>query len=97
MRWIGYDHFDDECQRSADKSSKANCVSSFAANVHIPLSEYRPERLLDSAEAAAILAIHVKTFQRMARTGQIRGVRVGKLWRFRSSEIDMWIERNLVS
>jgi excisionase family DNA binding protein len=72
-------------------------VPSFAANVHIPLSEFRPERLLDSAEAAAILGIHVKTFQRMARAGQIHGVRVGKLWRFRSSEIAMWIERKLAS
>jgi len=36
---------------------------------------------------------------RMARSGQIRGIRVGKLWlwRFRRSEIDMWIERNLAS
>ena len=72
-------------------------VPSFVANVHIPLSESRPERLMDSAEAADILGIYVKTFQRMARTGQIRGVRVGKLWRFRSSEIDMWIERKLAS
>ena len=71
-------------------------VSSFAANVHMPLSD-RPERLLDSAEAAAILGIHPKTLQRMARSGQIRGIRVRKLWRFRRSEIDMWIERKLAS
>ena len=84
------------------KSTRTNqggqiAVSSFAATVPIPLSEYRPEPLLDSAEAVTILGIHVKTFQRMARAGQIRGVRVGKLWRFRSSEIEMWIERKLAS
>jgi excisionase family DNA binding protein len=61
----------------------------------LPRSEYRPERLLDSAEAAAILGIHPKTLQRMARSGQIRGIRVGRLWRFRRSDIDEWIERGL--
>jgi excisionase family DNA binding protein len=60
-----------------------------------PLSEYRRERLLSSIEAAAVLGIHPKTLQRMARSGQIRGIRVGKLWRFRCSDIDMWIERKL--
>ena len=62
-----------------------------------PLSEYRRERLLSSIEAAAVLGIHSKTLQRMARSGQIRGIRVGKLWRFRCSDIDMWIERKLAS
>ena len=62
-----------------------------------PLSEYRHQRLLNSIEAAAVLGIHPKTLQRMARSGQIRGIRVGKLWRFRRSEIDLWIERKLAS
>ena len=62
-----------------------------------PLSEYRHQRLLDSVEAAAVLGIHPKTLQRMARSGEIRVIRVGKLWRFRCSEIDMWIERKLAS
>ena len=62
-----------------------------------PLSEYRHQRLLSSIEAAAVLGIHPKTLQRMARSVQIRGIRVGKLWRFRRSEIDMWIERKLAS
>jgi excisionase family DNA binding protein len=57
--------------------------------------EYRPERLLDSVEAAAILGIHPKTLQRMARSGQISGIRIGRLWRFRRSDIDEWIERGL--
>ena len=61
----------------------------------LPRSEYRPERLLDSVEAAAILGTHPKTLQRMARSGQIRGIRVGRLWRFRRSDIDEWIERRL--
>ena len=72
-------------------------ILSSPTNDVFPLSEYRHERLLDSIEAAAVLGIHPKTLQRMARSGQIRGIRVGKLWRFRRSEIDMWIETKLAS
>jgi excisionase family DNA binding protein len=53
------------------------------------------EPLLDTDEAAAIMKIHPKTFQRFARLGRIRGVHVGKLWRFRASEIDAWIDRQI--
>ena len=56
-----------------------------------------PARLIDSEEAAAIIGIHPKTLQKMARRGQIRGVHVGKLWRFRASIIEEWIERELAS
>jgi excisionase family DNA binding protein len=56
---------------------------------------FRPEPLLDSDEAAAIMKIHPKTLQRFARLGRIRGVHVGKLWRFRASEIDDWIDRQV--
>jgi excisionase family DNA binding protein len=55
------------------------------------------ERMLNSYEAAAILRIHPKTLQRMARNGEIRGVQVGKLWRFRSSDIEWWIGTKLAS
>ena len=56
---------------------------------------FRPEPLLDTDEAAAIMKIHPKTLQRFARLGRIRGVHVGKLWRFRASEIDDWIDRQV--
>jgi excisionase family DNA binding protein len=56
-----------------------------------------PEPLIDSEEAAAIIGIHPKTLQKMARRGQIRGVHVGKLWRFRASMIEEWIARELAS
>jgi excisionase family DNA binding protein len=45
------------------------------------------ERLLDSEQAAALVKIHPKTLQRYARKGVVSGVRVGKLWRFRASEL----------
>jgi excisionase family DNA binding protein len=56
-----------------------------------------PERLIDSEEAAAIIGIHPKTLQKLARRGLIRGVHVGRLWRFRASTIEEWIARELAS
>ena len=46
------------------------------------------EQLLDSDEAAALLKIHPKTLQKMARNGEITGVQLGKLWRFRASVLN---------
>ena len=56
-----------------------------------------PEPLLDSEQAAAIMQIHPKTLQKLARNGVIRGIHVGKLWRFRASEIERWIESQIAS
>ncbi len=53
------------------------------------------ERLLDSDEAAALLGIHKKTLQRMARSGEVPGVQIGDLWRFRTSTLDEWLASRL--
>lgn len=37
---------------------------------------------LNTDEAAAMLGVHPKTLQRLARTGRVTAYRVGKLWRF---------------
>lgn len=50
------------------------------------------ERLLDSVQAAELLRIHPKTLQRMARNGEITATQIGKLWRFRASELDSWLK-----
>ena len=52
-----------------------------ATPVPQPFSHF--ERLVDSREAAALLQIHPKTLQRLARKGEIRAMRIGRLWRFR--------------
>lgn len=49
------------------------------------------EPLLDSTEAAALLKIHPKTLQRMARNREITGIQIGKLWRFRASVLNCWL------
>jgi excisionase family DNA binding protein len=51
------------------------------------------EPLLDSDEAAALLRIHPKTLQRLARTGEIAGIQIGRLWRFRVSALNRWLQR----
>jgi excisionase family DNA binding protein len=51
------------------------------------------EPLLDSEEAAALLKIHPKTLQKMARNGEISAIHIGKLWRFRVSALNEWLER----
>jgi len=45
------------------------------------------EPLIDSEHAAALIQVHPKTLQRYARKGIVVGLRVGKLWRFRASEL----------
>jgi excisionase family DNA binding protein len=63
-----------------------------------PVSEgFFPEPLLDSEEAAAIMRIHPKTLQKLARRGVIRAVQIGKVWRFRASVIEKWIQEKLAS
>ncbi len=54
-----------------------------------------PERLLDSDEAARIMNVHPKTLQKLARKGVVRGLHIGKLWRFRASAIEDWIDRQM--
>lgn len=53
------------------------------------------ERLLDSEEAASLLKIHPKTLQKMARNGEIAGVQIGKLWRFRASVLNAWLQQRM--
>jgi excisionase family DNA binding protein len=51
------------------------------------------EPVLHSEEAAALLGIHPKTLQKMARKGLIPGFRIGKLWAFRASALNEWLEQ----
>jgi excisionase family DNA binding protein len=50
------------------------------------------EPLFDSVEAARLVRIHPKTVVRMARRGQINGIRFGKLWRFRLSDLQQYVD-----
>ncbi len=55
------------------------------------------EPLLDLREAAAILGMHWKTLEGMARNRKVPALKVGKRWRFRLSSLNTWLESELNS
>jgi excisionase family DNA binding protein len=55
------------------------------------------EQVLNTEEAAALLQIHPKTLQRMAREGLVPAFRIGDLWRFRASALDDWLRSGICS
>jgi excisionase family DNA binding protein len=50
------------------------------------------EPLLNSAQAAYFLGIHRKTLQRIIRSSKVPALRIGKLWRFRKSDLNAWLD-----
>ena len=62
-----------------------------------PTNAFAAEPLLDSDQAAAILQLHPKTLQKMTRRREIRALQIGKVWRFRASVLDEWIQQQLAS
>jgi excisionase family DNA binding protein len=59
------------------------------------LGDFEP--LLNLQEAAAILGVHWKTLEGMARNGKVPAFKVGKRWRFRLSSLNKWLEHGLHS
>jgi excisionase family DNA binding protein len=53
--------------------------------------------ILTPDEAAVYLRISVATLLRLSRAGEIPGVRVGKLWRYRKSALDEWLQYKVSS
>jgi len=60
---------------------------------HVCQSEFEP--LLDVTEAARLLRIHPKTLRAKAGHGIIPGIQIGRVWRFRASILNRWLEGNL--
>jgi excisionase family DNA binding protein len=54
------------------------------------LTDFEP--LLNSHQAAQLLDINRKTLQKLARRGEIHGSHVGKMWRFRASDLNAWLD-----
>jgi excisionase family DNA binding protein len=59
---------------------------------HISEVEREFEPLLDVTEAAKLLRIHPKTLRTKARHGEIPAKQIGKLWRFRASALNQWLD-----
>jgi excisionase family DNA binding protein len=50
------------------------------------------EPLLDTTDAANLLRIHPKTLRVKAASGIIPGIQIGRVWRFRVSILNRWLE-----
>jgi excisionase family DNA binding protein len=56
------------------------------------------EPLLDCAKAAEVLGgVHPKTVERWAREGRIPAYRYFRHWRFRASELEIWLRSQVNS
>lgn len=47
---------------------------------------------LDTHELARLLGIHAKSAARLARTGELQAVRVGRAWRFSRADVDAFLK-----
>ncbi len=69
--------------RSAASHGSAGPVS--------PKADAEFEPLLDVVEAARLLRIHPKTLQKLARVAKVPAFRIGRFWRDRASDLEMWL------
>src|SRR5258708_19046961 len=50
------------------------------------------EPSLDVVEAARLLKIHPKTLQKLTRIGRVTAYRVGRFWRYRGTDLEIWLQ-----
>ena len=50
------------------------------------------EPLLDSEEAGKLMHLHPESVKRLARTGRIVAAKIGGVWRFRRSALEMYLQ-----
>ncbi len=60
-------------------------------------TKYAFEPLLRLVEAAEVLGVHQDTLKKRAPVGEIPGMKIGKYWRFRLSDLDAWVKTKVVS
>ena len=75
---------------NTNPQSKVNSEDKKQAQRVEPATGFEP--LLVVAEAAKLLRIHPKTLRTKARRGIIPATQVGRLWRFRASALNEWLE-----
>ncbi len=68
----------------------ASFLPSSVGNYSFVLTDFEP--LLNSHQAAQLLDINRKTLQKLTRRGEIPCFRVGKMWRFRTSDLNAWLD-----
>lgn len=53
-----------------------------------------PETLLNVKEVADFLRVNVATVYTWARQRQLPAIKVGRSWRFRQSDLEMWLDEH---
>ena len=53
------------------------------------------DQYLTPADVATALKVHPESVLRWARTGELAGSKLGKLWRFRPTDVDAFVQRQL--
>jgi excisionase family DNA binding protein len=82
---------EDPYERDEPYSSQPT-VSSCERNRRQVESDAGFEPLLDVVEAARLLRIHPKTLQKLTRIGRVPAYRVGRFWRYRGTDLEMWLQ-----
>src|SRR4051794_2115997 len=77
---------------SRARPSPRGRASSHASRPGAEADAAGPARLLGMDEAIAALATTRPTFYRWLRAGTIAGIKVGRQWRFRASDIERFLE-----
>ncbi len=54
-----------------------------------------PEHYLTLKDVAELLKLSEKTIYRLAQQGEIPAFKVGGSWRFRASDIDKWVAKQI--
>lgn len=55
----------------------------------------RCEPLIAADRAAELLKLHPKTVKRLAQAGELPGMKIGRVWRFRESSLDAWMSAQI--
>lgn len=53
------------------------------------------EGLVDANRAAELLRLHRKTVLKLAQSGEVPAMKLGRVWRFRESSLDAWMTERL--
>jgi excisionase family DNA binding protein len=80
------------------RDSRSTFAPKQAAKKHMfsePQNPTRCEPLIDADRAAELLKLHPKTVKRLAQAGELPGMKIGRVWRFRESSLDAWMSVRL--
>lgn len=70
---------------------------STVAESHLLSSIQPTSGIWNPRQAARYLGIHPRTLTRMARRGEVPSIQIGRLWRFRQSDLDEWLTNKVNS